>query len=574
MSDVPDHHSDVEKIKRRSRHLRGTIVQGLADMATGALAADDTQLTKFHGFYQQDDRELRAERKLQKLEPHYQFMLRMRLPGGCLTPQQWLALDAACRAYGESTMRITTRQTFQFHRVLKKDLKPMMQAIHHAGLDTRGGCGDVNRNVVATANPHRSRIHAQVYDWAQKISEHLLWRSRAYDEIWLDAPASDVPEHEPLYGDSYLPRKFKVALAIPPENDCDVLANDIALIAIVENGELQGFNVGVGGGMGASYGIPSHYPRLASIIGFCTQQQLLAVVEQIVGIQRDHGDRSDRMHARFKYTIDEHGLEWVKTELAQRLGQPLAAARPYHFSDNGDHYGWLEGDDGLWHLSLFIENGRLADFADFPLLSAMREVAAEMSRQGIGEIRLSCNQNLILARIPVAHKDAIDALARRLGLLDGLRHSALRRASMACVALPTCGLAMAEAERYLPDLIGKLDLIMRDLGLEDTTIVTRMTGCPNGCARPYLGEIAFTGKAPGKYNVYLGAAHNGERLNKLYRENIAEEDILAALRPLLERYARERDDGEPFGDFVVRAGIINATLEGRQFHEQVLQPKT
>lgn len=569
MSEVRDEPSSVEKIKIKSRHLRGTIAEGLADAATGALSPDDIQLTKFHGFYQQDHRELRAERKMQKLEPRYQFMLRMRLPGGGMTPSQWLQLDAASRAYGEGTMRITTRQTFQFHRVFKRDLKPMMQAIHRAGLDTRGGCGDVNRNVIAGANPHRSSVHAQIDAWAQRISAHLLWRSRAYDELWLDAPPADAPDVEPLYGETYLPRKFKVALAIPPENDCDVLANDIALIAIVENGELVGFNVGVGGGMGASYGIATHYPRLASVIGFCTEAQLLDVVEYIVCIQRDHGDRADRAHARFKYTIDDRGLDWIKQELSTRLGYPLAPARPYRFTDNGDRYGWVEGEDGRWHLTLFIENGRIADFDGYPLMSAMRTVADELDRLGIGEIRLTCNQNLILAAIPPEHKAEVDALVKAQGLTDGARHSALRRASMACVALPTCGLAMAEAERYLPSLIGALETVMRDAGLEDAAIVTRMTGCPNGCARPYLGEIAFTGKAPGKYNLYLGASHNGDRLNKLYRENIGEAEILATLTPLIQRYATEREAGEHFGDFVIRTGVIKPTLAGRDFHADV-----
>ncbi len=569
MSELVDGHSIVEKIKAASHHLRGDLVQGFADRVTGALSPDDTQLTKFHGFYQQDDRDLRADRKRRKLEPRYQFMLRMRLPGGCLTPQQWLQLDAASHAYGEGTMRITTRQTFQFHRVFKQDLKPMMQAINRAGLDTRGGCGDDTRNVIACSNPYRSWIHAQIEDWAKRISEHLRWRSRAYDELWLDAPVSDQPEVEPLYGETYLPRKFKVALAIPPDNDCDVFGNDIALIAVVEDDTLVGFDVGVGGGMGASYGIATHYPRLASAIGFCTQDQLLEVVEQILCIQRDHGDRVDRMHARFKYTIDDHGLDWVKDELTQRLGYALEPARPYAFTSNGDRYGWLEGDDGLWHLTLYIESGRIADFEGFALMSAMREVAGELDRLGIGEIRLTCNQNLILARIPDEHKPDIDALVERLGLADGLRTSALRRATMSCVAFPTCGLAMAEAERYMPVLMAKLEAVMRDAGLEDTAIVTRMTGCPNGCARPYLGEIAFTGKAPGKYNLYLGASHSGERLNKLYRENIGEDEIMRVLTPLIQRYATEREDGEHFGDFVIRAGVIKPTLEGRYFHDEV-----
>lgn len=569
MPEFSENHSAVERIKLESRYLRGNIAAGLADMATGALAPDDIQLTKFHGFYQQDDRDFRGERKQQKLEPWYQFMLRMRLPGGCLTPKQWLELDEASRAFGNGTMRITTRQTFQFHGVIKKNLKAMMQAINRAALDTRGGCGDVNRNVVACANPYRSVIHRQVYDLAQSISAHLLWKSRAYDELWLDALPADRPDSEPLYGKTYLPRKFKIALAIPPENDCDVFANDIALIAIVEQGNLVGFNVAVGGGMGASYGVPTHYPRLASVIGFCTPEQVLHIAEQTVGIQRDYGNRTDRSRSRFKYTLDDRGLDWFNSELSDRLGFALESPRPYAFNQNGDRFGWVDGDDGFSHLTLFIESGRIADVEGFALMSAMREMAHTLDQLGCGEIRLTCNQNLILARIPSSHRDEVNSVAERLKLLNGLRQSALRRTSIACVAFPTCGLAMAEAERYLPSLITKIEAIMKGVGLETAAINIRMSGCPNGCARPYLGEIAFTGKAPGKYNLYLGGTHSGERLNKLYRENIGEEEILRVLDPLIRRYAVERLERECFGDFVVRSGVIKPTLQGKKFHEEV-----
>lgn len=565
MPEIKPEHSEVEHIKERSNYLRGTIAEGLADEVTGALADADTQLTKFHGFYQQDDRDLRSERKHQKLEPHYQFMVRLRLPGGVLTPDQWLALDEIARDYGNATLRLTTRQTFQFHGVLKKNLKPLLQAVDRAGLDAKGGCGDVNRNVVANTNPHRSALHAEVHEWSRRISEHLMWRSRAYDEMWLDAPPSDEPDAEPIYGKTYMPRKFKIAIAIPPENDSDVFANDIGLIAIVEDGELIGFNVAAGGGMGATYGEPATYPRLGTVIGFCTPDQTLDVVEKLVTIQRDYGDRVERKHARFKYTIDDRGIDWLKSELAERTGFELGEARPYEFHGNGDRFGWVEGDDGDWHLTLFIENGRIADFEDYKLAEAMRELA----RVHDGEIRVTCNQNLVIARVKPEARDAIQQVVDKYDLDNGERNTALRRASMACVAFPTCALAMAESERYLPSLIGKLDDVMREAGLADDPIVIRMTGCPNGCARPYLGEIAFTGKAPGKYNVYLGASFTGDRLNKLYRENIDEDEILAELTPMIHRYAEERGDGERFGDFVVRAGIVKATREGRDFHDDV-----
>ncbi|HET7314447.1 assimilatory sulfite reductase (NADPH) hemoprotein subunit [Salinisphaera sp.] len=571
--------SPVEHIKLESNHLRGTIAEGLADELTAAISEDDTQLTKFHGFYQQDDRDVRAERKAAKLEPHYQFMVRMRLPAGVLTPEQWLAVDDIAKRYGNGTLRITTRQTFQFHGIPKQNLKPLLQALDRVGLDTRGGCGDDNRNVIANTNPQRSDLHAAVYDWSHRISRHLRWQSRAYDELWLDAEPSDAPETEPLYGESYLPRKFKVAIAIPPENDIDVFANDIGLIAIVEDGELAGFNVAIGGGMGMTHGEPETYPRLATVIGFVDLEHVLAAVETLVTIQRDYGDRKDRKHARFKYTIDDHGIDFIHDQLAERGDIKLEPARDYRFERNGDPLGWTQSDDGNWQLTLFVENGRIADFDDrglahygqyrgrpgHKLMTALRELAKIHK----GAIRLTCNHNVIIADIADADRAAIEELVAHYDLDDGRERAPLKYASMSCVAFPTCGLAMAESERYLPSLIAKLENIMADAGLEDEPIVIRMTGCPNGCARPYLGEIGFVGKAPGKYNLYLGAAFDGSRMNKLYRENIGEDEILAELTPLIERFSAEREDGEHFGDFVIRSGVIAATTEGRNFHDNV-----
>ncbi len=556
--------SDVEHIKIDSNYLRGTIQQGLDDDATGAISEDDTQLTKFHGFYQQDDRDLRDERRHQKLEQHYQFMLRLRLPGGVLDGKQWLVLDDAAHKYANGTLRLTTRQTFQYHGVLKENMKPLLQATNEVGIDSRGACGDVNRNVTANTNPGLSAIHAEVFDWSNKISDALNWKSSAYEEIWLEKKPEKEDE-EPLYGKTYLPRKFKVAIAIPPLNDVDVYANDIGLTAIVEDGQLAGFNVAIGGGMGTTYGEPATYPRLASLIGFCTPDKVIAVCQTIVKIQRDYGDRTNRKHARFKYTIDDKGLDWIQSELNERLGWNLGEAREFHFDHNGDRYGWVEGDNGQWNLTLFVENGRIADRDNAPMMSGFRELAKTHK----GEFRVTCNQNVIVANVAPEDKDTIDEIVQKHGLKDDSKDSALRLASMACVAFPTCGLAMAESERYLPQLITKLDNVMRDAGLKDDAIVVRMAGCPNGCSRPYLGEIALTGKSLGKYNLYLGASFNGDRMNKLYRENIGEEEILDELTPMIQRYAEEREDGEHFGDFVIHAGIIKPTLEGRLFHEDV-----
>ncbi len=561
--------SNVEHIKLESNYLRGTIQESLADELSGGIADDDTQLTKFHGFYQQDDRDLRSERKHSKLEPHYQFMVRMRLPAGTLTPQQWRACDNIARDHGNDTLRITTRQTFQFHGVLKHHLKPLMQELDAVDLDAKGGCGDDNRNVQTNTNPHESALHQTVHDWSKSISERLLWRSRAYDELWLDAAPSDQPDHEPLYGPSYLPRKFKVAIAIPPENDADVFANDIGLIAIVDDNELLGFNVAVGGGMGMTHGETATYPRLASVIGFATPDQILDTVETLVTIQRDYGDRENRKHARFKYTIDDHGLDWVHQQLAERADITLGEAREYHFDRNGDPLGWrrVEDADGnaRWHVTLFVENGRIADFDDGRRLKSGFRQLAEIHD---GEFRLTCNHNVIVANIPDDRCADIERVISDYGMDDGSKLSRLRHSAMSCVAFPTCGLAMAESERYLPRLIDKIQAVQEDAGIGDNAIVIRMTGCPNGCARPYNAEIGFVGKAIGKYNVYLGGAWNGERLNKLYRENIDEDEILAELTPLITRYASERHDGESFGDFVIRTGIIAETHAGLDFHAQ------
>jgi sulfite reductase (NADPH) hemoprotein beta-component len=551
----------AEGIKAESRRLRGTLLDGLADPLSGAIAEADTQVIKFHGSYQQDDRDLRDERRLQKLEAAYQFMIRTRLPGGVVTPQQWLKLDAIATNYANGTLRLTTRQAFQFHGVIKRELKATMRAINAALIDTVAACGDVNRNVVVAANPHESRAHAAVYDAARRLSEYLLPKTRAYYEIWLDEKqvAGSGAEDEPVYGPTYLPRKFKIAFAVPPGNDADVFANDIGFIAIVEDGVLQGFDVAAGGGLGATHGDAKTYPRLGDLLGFVEPHQVVAVAEAIVTTQRDHGDRSERKHARLKYTIDDRGLDWFRAEVERRAGFPFAPARPFRFDSNGDRFGWTAGENGLLHLTLRIESGRIADRDGAPMLKGMREIA----RIHRGEFRLTPNQNLIVANVAPTARAAIDALAAAHGL-DGWRAATpLRLHALACVALPTCGQAMAEAERYLPELLGKLEAQLERHGLRDAPIGLRVSGCPNGCSRPYLGEIALVGKAPGRYNLMLGADASGQRLNALYRENVDEKEILAALDPLFAAYASERTDAEAFGDFLVRKQVVAPAAKRR-----------
>jgi sulfite reductase (NADPH) hemoprotein beta-component len=546
--------SPVELIKRESRGLRGTLAESLADPVTGALRESDTQLIKFHGSYQQDDRDLREERRQQKLEPAYSFMIRTRLPGGICTPVQWLALDEIARRYGNESLRITTRQAFQIHGVVKTELKATMAAINATLIDTIAACGDVNRNVMASANPVESRAHAEVYDWATRLSEHLKPRTRAYHEIWLDGEKlAGTPEAEPVYGPTYLPRKFKSAIAVPPVNDVDVFSNDLGFIAIIEDGTLKGFNLAVGGGLGTSHGESATYPRLADVVGFLEPGQLLAVAEAVVTTQRDFGDRTNRKHARLKYTIDDRGLDWFVGEITRRQGFALAAPKPFEFTTNGDRFGWVEGHDGRWHLTLRIESGRVRDSDRGRLLTGLREIA----RVHRGDFRLTPNQNLIVAGVERGARVFIDALVVRYGLDAHLRATPLSRDALACVALPTCPLAMAEAERYLPAFVRSVEESLAAHGLRELPLTLRITGCPNGCARPYVAEVALIGKAPGRYNLYLGGDGRGQRLNVLYRENVDEPTILAALDEAFGRFAAERQPDERFGDYAWRAGLVS-----------------
>lgn len=554
----------LEYLKDESNYLRGTIEQGLADPLTGAISDDDTKLLKFHGSYQQDDRDLRDERRKQKLEPAYSFMIRVRLPGGTATPEQWLAMDDISNNYANQTLKLTTRQTFQFHGILKRNLKTSMKKINESVLDTIAACGDVNRNTMCNPNPYQSHIHKEINDYATKISDHLLPKTNAYHEIWLDGEKvlDSSEEIEPMYGKKYLPRKFKIGIALPPSNDIDVYSQDIGLIGIVEDETLVGFNVTVGGGMGMTHGNTDTYPQVGRLAGFVPKEQVVDVCEKILTIQRDYGNRENRKNARFKYTVDRLGVDKVVEELNTRLGWEIEEPRDFEFEHNGDRLGWIEGDEGVWNYTLFIQNGRVKDTEDYQLKTALRKIAETHT----GDFRLSPNQNLIIANVTPEKKEEIQNLIDQYGLTDGKNYTGLRRNSMACVAFPTCGLAMAESERYLPSLISKIEDLLDEAGVNDEEITIRMTGCPNGCARPALAEIAFIGKAPGKYNMYLGGGFKGERLNKLYKENIGEQEILESLRPILMDYGKERLEGEHFGDFVIRSGVVAKVHGGQDFH--------
>ncbi|MCJ7841200.1 assimilatory sulfite reductase (NADPH) hemoprotein subunit [Lederbergia sp. NSJ-179] len=561
--------SDVERIKIESNYLRGTIAETLEDPITAGIPDDDNRLMKFHGSYLQDDRDVRNERQKQKLEPAYQFMVRVRAAGGVVSADQWLVMDEIANLYANGSLKLTTRQSFQMHGVLKWNMKKTIKEINQALMETLAACGDVNRNVMCSPNPYASEIHLEVYEWAQKLSQYLSPQTRAYHEIWLDDEKvvdSSIKEEdvEPIYGPTYLPRKFKIGLAVPPSNDVDVYSQDLGFIAIVENHKLQGFNVSVGGGMGSTHGDKKTYPQIGRIIGFCQPEQIIDVAEKIVTIQRDFGNRSVRKNARFKYTIDKRGIPWLIDELHTRLGWELQPARFFQFDHNRDRYGWVKGLSNQWHFTLFIQNGRIKDWEQYPLMTGLREIA----KIHTGDFRLTPNQNLIIGNISETIKPQIEALIQQYGLTDGKHHTALRRNSMACVAFPTCGLAMAESERYLPALLDKIDVILDEAGLREEEIVIRMSGCPNGCSRPALAEIGFIGKAPGKYNVYLGGGFTGDRLNKLYRENIGEAEILSELKPIIHHYAKERLEKERFGDFVIRTGYVKEVHSGLDFHDE------
>lgn len=556
--------ADNERLKRESKYLRGTIVEDLQDRITGGFTKDNFQLIRFHGMYQQDDRDIRAERAKQKLEPLHNVMLRARMPGGIITPKQWLAIDKFAEehtSYG--SLRLTTRQTFQFHGVLKPNIKLMHQTLNSIGIDSIATAGDVNRNVLCTTNPVESELHQEAYEWAKKISEHLLPKTRAYAEIWLDGEKLETTDEEPILGSNYLPRKFKTTVVIPPQNDVDVHANDLNFIAIADNGKLVGFNVLVGGGLAMTHGDTATYPRKADDFGFVPLDKTLDVAAAVVTTQRDWGNRSNRKNAKTKYTLDRVGSDVFKGEVEKRAGVQFEKSRPYELTERGDRIGWVEGIDGKHHLALFIENGRLLDYPGKPLKTGVAEIAKVHQ----GDFRMTANQNLIVAGVPSEQKDHIEQIARAHGLIDDT-HSEQRKDSMACVAFPTCPLAMAEAERFLPEFVTEIEGVLKKHNLpEEDNIIFRVTGCPNGCGRAMLAEIGLVGKAPGRYNFHLGGNRSGTRVPKMYKENITDRQILTEIDQLVGRWATERNENEGFGDFTIRAGIVDEVkVSKRDFH--------
>jgi sulfite reductase (NADPH) hemoprotein beta-component len=548
--------SAIEKIKQASDGLRGTIKESLADELTGAIREDDQALIKFHGMYQQDDRDRREERAEKKLDRLYSFMIRLRLPGGAISAKKWIPANEIANDNSTGVIKITTRQTIQLHGIVKSKIKPTISAFNKANLDSIATCGDINRNVTCASHPVQSPLHAEIFAYAAKISDLLFPKTKAYYEIWIDDEkiADKSEEVDPLYQDRYLPRKFKIGIGIPPNNEVDVLINDLALIAIIEDGKLQGFNVAIGGGLSATHGNAETYPRLATVIGFVdTEEKILKTIYEVVTVQRDFGNRSDRKLARLKYTVDKLGVEKYKEEVEKRTGFTLAPARPYTFDQRIDYYGWQKASNGLWYYTLFVENGRVLDDEQVAMKTALLEIA----KTDKCNFLFTATQNIIISDVAEADKDTINTLLENFKLIEHTNNaSLLRKNSIACVALPTCPLALAEAQRYLPELITKIEPLLDKHELNNEDIILRMTGCPNGCGRSAAAEIGLIGTAPGKYNLHLGGDNQGERLNKIYKDNLDETAILNELDGLFASFKKDRHTKETFGDFAIRKALV------------------
>jgi sulfite reductase (NADPH) hemoprotein beta-component len=541
--------SKNELLKQRVPTLAGNIAATINDPAAEKFSEDDEQFIKFHGIYQQDDRDLRKTGK------KYIMMIRSRIPGGVMTSNQWKVFDDLATQYGNNTLRVTTRQCIQFHGVVKTGLGPLVKRINESLLSTLAACGDVNRNVTASPTPATTTAREQVFADARATALALAPRTKAYHSIWIDNTQLnlDDPENtafnDPLYGQTYLPRKFKISFVVPPVNDMDVFTNDLGFIAVVEGDKLLGYNVAVGGGMGRSHGNVQTFPRLADVIGFVRPENLIEVAKAVLTIFRDYGDRANRKHARFKYVVEERGVAWVTAEVNRRANHALTGVRRFEFTTTGDLYGWHQAVDGSLFLTLFVQTGRIKDAEGHAMKSALRAVAEKFPHI---EFRLSANQNVILANVPPADRAGITALLASHGVKTENQTSILHAASMACPALPTCGLALAESERALPGLINRIEKLAAEIGVGHEEIIIRSTGCPNGCARPYMAEIAFVGKAPGKYQLWLGGDVAGRRLNQIFKDVIKEAELEAELKPLLTRWKNERITGERFGDFATR----------------------
>jgi sulfite reductase (ferredoxin) len=558
--------SAAERVKARGNDLRGTISEELLE-DTPIFSDDAGILLKFHGVYQQDDRDRRREARRLGLDKHHMMMIRTRIPGGIVSPEAYLAHDRIAEQWGNGTLRVTTRQDFQLHGVLKGDLKAAIRAINEGLLTTLGGCGDVERNIMCCPAPSHDRLHNEIHAHLANLVDGLAPVTRAYSEIWLDGEiaASTAPATpDPLYGERYLPRKFKTALAIEGDNCVDIYANDLGLVAHpAADGTIDGFDVLVGGGLGRTANKPNTYPAVAQPLGYVAAQHAVEVARAVVSVQRDYGNRVDRRHARLKYLLADRGIAWFRTEVGARLSFAMAPPRQLQWNAVQDHLGWQVQGDGKHCYGLFVENGRIQDTEHGGLRSALRELVETLRPQ----IRLTPQQNLLISNVTDADRALVVEILARWKVTPSESIPNTIRDSMACPAWPTCGLAVAESERVLPTLIREIAVLQRDAGLQDSHISYRMTGCPNGCARPYLGDVGFVGTTLGKYDVFLGGDTEGTRLNELYARNVKLEEIPGVLRgPLLE-YARTQRPGEGFGDWCARQGISD--LADRHAAEEV-----
>lgn len=546
----------IEGIKVESDGLRGTIKESLLDEITGAIREDDKALIKFHGMYEQDDRDRREERAAKKLDRLYSFMIRLRLPGGLISAEKWIACNNIANENSTGVIKITTRETIQLHGLYKSKIKPTIQAFNTAHLDSIATCGDVNRNVTCASNPALSNVHEEVFAYADKISNLLMPKTKAYYQIWIDNEMliDKKEEEDPLYQKHYLPRKFKIGIAIPPNNDSDVFINDIGLVAIVENDKLVGFNIAIGGGLSATHGNAETYARLATVIGFAdTEEKILRTIYEILTVQRDFGNRTDRKLARLKYTVDKLGVDKYKEEVEARTGFKLEPARPFEFTERKDIYGWKQSNKGLWYYTVFVENGRVLDDEKVALKTALLEVA----KLNKCNFMFTATQNIIISDVADKDKAAIEEVLRKFKIIEHTEGaSLLRKNAIACVALPTCPLALAEAQRYMPEMISKMEPLLEKHNIADQELIVRMTGCPNGCGRSAASEIGFIGTHPGKYNLHIGGDNEGLRLNTKYKESLNEAELLAEMDSLFGLYKAERNKGETFGDYAIRKQLV------------------
>ncbi|WP_018289958.1 NADPH-dependent assimilatory sulfite reductase hemoprotein subunit [Verrucomicrobium sp. 3C] len=566
--------SPAEQVKASSDRLRGTLAEALRDAAATHFSETDAQILKFHGSYQQDDRDRRTERRKAGLDKDWIFMIRTKTPGGRLSAAQYLALDRLAETVGNGTLRITTRQGIQLHGIQKTDLRRAVSEIITSGILTWGACGDVVRNTVATPVPVADPIYREIQELAASLSQTFLSRSRAYSEVWIDGeplPLGEAgpTEEEPIYGATYLPRKFKIGIALPPRNDVDVFSNDLGLIAHASGQEVEGYTLLAGGGHGMTHGLRQTQPHLAEPLFYVPKERVQEAAIAVVTAQRDYGNRQDRKRSRLKYLLLDRGIDWLRREVASRLSFAPEPPRPFSFTTVADPLGWHEQGDGKLFVGLFVENGRILDRPGFRLRQALRQIAIDFGFP----IRLTANGNLFLADIPCERKAQLDEFLAEYGVPTTLPTTAARSIAHACVALPTCGLALAESERVFPTVMEKIDRILEEFGLQEEPILIRMSGCPNGCSRPYNADLSFVGRAPGKYAFFAGGSLAGDRLAGLEKRSVGLEEIPDLIRGYLAAFARERLPEESFSQYWARTRPRGPLPSPDQFHDEAVETK-